>query len=129
MFNHMSKVLFVSATIIGATTNSHASVLNEKEIKQLVNGKKIFLTIPFGGEFPLKYNTTGVVRGDGTGTGLGKYLAPKDTGKWWIAEGQLCQKWSEWYKGKTTCFIISDKNGKKFRWKRDDGRSGKGRVE
>lgn len=129
MVRKYTKALAAVCVILAATGASHASVLNEGQIKELVNGKRIYLKVPFGGEFPLKYQTSGVVTGDGSAVGLGKYLAPKDKGKWWIADGQLCQQWKEWYDGKTSCFVISDKNGKKFRWKRNDGRSGKGRVE
>jgi hypothetical protein len=26
-----------------------------------------------------------------------------DNGKWWIAEDQLCQKWTSWMDGNTYC--------------------------
>ena len=129
MFKLFGNAIGVLAVVFAATSFTQASVLDDVEIRKLVNGKRVFLKIPLGGEFPLKYQASGVVRGDGSGVGLGKFLAPKDTGRWWIADGRLCQKWKEWYKGKTTCFVISDKNGKNFRWKRSDGRKGKARVE
>lgn len=129
MFKDIGKAVCIASFVLGFGSVASASVLNETEILKLVKGKRVFLKIPFGGEFPLKYKASGVVSGDGSGVGLGKFLAPKDTGKWWITDGRLCQKWTEWYKGKTLCFVISDKNGKDFRWKRSDGRTGKGRIE
>ena len=129
MFREIGKAICIASIALGTVSVAHASILNETEIRKLIKGKRIFLKIPFGGEFPMKYSASGVVSGDGSGVGLGKFLAPKDKGNWWIAGGRLCQKWEKWYKGKTTCFVISDKNGKNFRWKREDGRSGKGRVE
>lgn len=115
--------------MILVSAHALATPLEGKDIRSLVNGKKIFLKIPVVGEFPLVYERNGVVRGDGSAVGLAKYFAPKDEGRWWILDDKLCQKWGEWYKGRTICFVISDVSGKKFRWTRDDGRKGKARIE
>lgn len=116
-------VLFLIVTL------AQAKALTNNEIKTLFSGKVVILKLPVLGEFPLRYDKNGIVKGDGTGTGLGRYLAPKDEGRWWISDNQLCQKWQEWYDGKTTCFAISNLDGKNFRWTRNDGRKGKGRVK
>lgn len=116
----------ISFAGIGA---SFASTLDGDAIENLVSGKKVYLKIPIGGEFPLRYGENGIVKGDGSAVGLGRFFAPKDQGKWWVRNDQLCQQWTEWYKGKTTCFAISDLEGKNFRWKRTDGREGEGRIE
>lgn len=129
MTRSLIKIALCSAVIFATPNLASASALNNQEIKALVNGNKIYLKIPFGGEFPLRYQKNGVVRGDGSGVGLGKYLAPTDEGRWWVKDNKLCQKWTEWYKGKTACFVISDVKGKKFRWLRSDGKKGGGRVE
>lgn len=124
-----SAVALGVAAMLAASGASFASTLDGKAIEDLVSGKKVYLKIPIGGEFPLRYAKDGTVRGDGTSVGLGRFFAPKDEGKWWVRDDKLCQKWTEWYKGKTTCFVISDVEGKNFRWKRNDGREGEGRLE
>lgn len=129
MKKFICHLLVLPAALFLGIITANAKVLNNAEINTLVSGKVIFLKIPFGGEFPLRYSTDGTVKGDGSGVGLGKYLAPKDEGRWWVVNNQLCQKWQEWYKGKKTCFLISNLDGKKFRWLRNDGKKGSGRVK
>jgi hypothetical protein len=127
---------FVAATSLAAFVMSgegHANTtkgekLSGAAIKSLVQGKRIYLAAPFGGELPLFYRADGYVDGSGEAVGLGKYISPSDSGRWWVKNDKLCQKWKEWYKGRTFCFTV-DKlpNGKIF-WKRDDGRQGIARV-
>lgn len=94
----------------------------------MITGKRIFLKIALGGEFPLRYGRNGVVSGDGSALGLGKYMAPKEAGCWWIKNDQLCQQWKSWYKGREACFQLFTTGENKLYWKRDDGRSGKARL-
>ena len=48
-----------------------AEQLMGEELKQFVNGKRVYLATPFGGEFPLYYKTDGTVDGSGKALGLG----------------------------------------------------------
>ena len=98
------------------------------EIRNLVAGKNVFLSVPLGGEFPLRYETSGIVAGSGEGVGLGKFMAPKDSGKWWVANNRLCQQWKSWYDGKPFCFSISRTGPNAIRWVRDDGYAGTARI-
>lgn len=106
-----------------------AESLQGKEIVETVSGKRVYLSTPFGGEFPLFYKPNGSVSGDGTKLGLGKYFAPKETGRWWVDGTRLCQKWPTWYRGKTSCFEIRPAGPGAIFWTRDDGAKGKARVE
>lgn len=108
---------------------ANAEQLAGNQLKQFVNGKRVFLATPFGGEFPLNYKSTGVVTGDGTALGLGKFFAPTESGRWWVKGENLCQQWPTWYDGKTTCFQIRKTGERSLNWVRDDGRSGKARIE
>tara|TARA_R100001129_G_scaffold142595_2_gene103742 strand:+ start:26065 stop:26379 length:315 start_codon:yes stop_codon:yes gene_type:complete len=99
-----------------------------QELKSLVSGKRIYLQTPFGGEFPLYYQTSGAVSGDGSALGLGKFMAPKETGKWWVDGANLCQQWPTWYDGKATCFTIEKTGDSSLNWVRDDGKSGTARI-
>lgn len=102
---------------------------NDSAVRALVSGKRIYLKVPLGGEFPLHYKSNGRVTGDGSALGLGKFFAPAETGKWWIDEGRLCQRFPTWYKAKTTCFLLRPTGETRLRWKRDDGYSGRARIE
>jgi len=101
---------------------------NDSAIRSLVAGKRVYLKVPLGGEFPLFYRTNGSVTGDGSALGLGKYLAPRETGEWWVDGGKLCQRFPTWYKAKTNCFRIEPTGEAQLRWKRDDGYSGRARI-
>lgn len=124
-------ILAVAATAIGSSTiaNANDGPLAGQELKQLVKGKRILLKIPLGGEFPLYYQANGNVTGDGTKTGLGRFFAPKETGKWFVDGSNLCQQFPTWYKGKVSCFTIQKTGATTLKWKRDDGYSGRARIE
>ena len=97
-------------------------------LKHRVNGKRIYLKSP-GGEFPLNYRASGVVDGTGEALGLGRFLQPKDSGRWWVDGQRLCQKWQSWYEGKVFCFTIQNLGGNTISWRRDDGYAGTARIE
>lgn len=96
-------------------------------LKRHVAGKRIYLAAP-GGEFPLHYRQSGIVDGSGEAIGLGKFLAPKDKGRWWVEGENLCQKWEQWYDGKTFCFTVRPTGEKTINWVRDDGMAGTARI-
>lgn len=108
--------------------SANAQSLSGTEIKQTVVGKRVLLATRFGVEFPLVYRSNGSVKGDGTGTGLGRYFSPKETGEWWIRGSQLCQRFPTWYEGRTQCFTLEKIGGNQLRWKTNDGRSGTARI-
>ena len=141
MFRILSKVFaykrdksMKSATVVVLSLamflpiTAQADVLNPTQIKQTVVGKRFLLATRFGIEFPLVYKSNGSVAGDGSGTGLGKFFAPKETGKWWIKGRELCQKFPTWYDGRTQCFTLEKIGRGKFKWQTKDGRSGIARV-
>lgn len=111
-----------------ASAKADLPAMSTKEIRQAVRGKRIYLQTPLGGEFPLYYRTDGVVDGSGEALGLGRFMAPKDSGKWWIEEGRLCQQWQEWYDGKRQCFVLQRLSETTLYWKRDDGLEGEARI-
>ncbi len=126
----MKKVTFALATVGAMLAGgiAKADTLSAEQIKSEVIGKRIYIATPFGGEFPLYYANSGNVSGDGTKLGLGKYFAPKETGRWWIQGSQLCQQWPTWYKGRQFCFTLQRTGENGILWNRDDGRSGEARI-
>ena len=97
-------------------------------LKRAVSGKRIYLATPLGGEFPLNYHVDGRIDGQGPASGLGRFVRPSDSGRWWLAGGKVCQQWTNWYDGKTFCFILRKVDENRLAWDRDDGLSGIARV-
>lgn len=107
---------------------ARANNLSGKEIDRMISGKKVVLQTSFGA-FPLRYKASKEVTGDGTGLGLARFFAPKETGRWWVVSDRLCQKFPTWYRGKTLCFTLQNAGANKLRWQRDDGYSGTAMIQ
>ena len=105
-----------------------AEALSGDKLKSFISGKRIYLAVPLGGEIPLNYRPGGTVDGTGEEAGLGRYMTPKDRGRWWVSGNRLCQKWQQWYDGKTFCFTVTKLADNRIRWVRDDGKSGIARL-
>ncbi len=116
------------ALLSGIVVPAVAEPLKGDQIKALISGKNVFLSTPYGLEFPLRYNKNGSVKGDASGFSMASMLTPKETGSWWVTDAGLCQKWPTWYKGRTTCFSIDQTGPASIRWVRDDGLKGTARI-
>ncbi len=125
----MHRTLFLFIVILARpAAPALGSELNGDKIQQLIGGKRIYLKTPLGGEFPMNYRSNGTVDADGKANGLGRFVKPSDSGRWWISGNQLCQKWTSWYQGRTFCFVLIDKGNGRLVWKRNDGATGKARL-
>lgn len=129
----LGGILLVLA--IMAATSAHAVTeppsgdpIIGNAINKTISDRRIYLSVPFGGEFPLYYQKDGRVDGSGEAVGLGKFLAPKDSGRWWVDGSRLCQKWSQWYEGRVFCFTLEKLPDDKLIWRRDDGEVGVARI-
>jgi hypothetical protein len=107
---------------------AHADLMSGEEIRDAVTGKRIYLATPLGGEFPLYYQRSGTVDGSGEALGIGRWVRPTDSGRWWVDGDSLCQQWETWYDGKRNCFKLQRVGENKLRWTRDDGYSGSARI-
>ncbi|THF47198.1 hypothetical protein E6C51_18830 [Allorhizobium terrae] len=129
----MSGRVLISALLMavisaGAALAAGESRYTSREIRQDIVGKRIYLATPMGGEFPLNYRKNGVVDGDGEALGLGRFVKPNDTGKWWIKDDQLCQRFTTWYKGAPMCFELYKTGDKSLNWIRNNGQKGTARI-
>ena len=102
--------------------------LNNNQIVATLRGKRIYLSIPIGGEFPLNYYIDQVIDGDGQTTGLGFLFKQTDSGTWWVEQNKVCQKWSSWYDNKPFCFKLKRIDQNSLYWIRDDGLQGTARI-
>ena len=120
--------LALAAALPAAPAMASGEALSGAALKSFVAGKRIFLAVPLGGEIPLNYRKNGRVDGTGEAAGLGRYMTPKDSGRWWVSGNRVCQKWEEGYDGRTFCFTVTKLSENRIRWLRDDGKSGVARV-
>ncbi len=119
-------------TLLTLAFTSSAVMANERftanDIKGEIIGKRIYLAVPFGGEFPLNYRPNGQVDGSGEALGLGRFAKPNDKGRWWINGDRLCQQFTSWYKGAPMCFELIRTGDKRLKWIRDNGDTGTARI-
>lgn len=107
---------------------AQAATLTGGNIREDIVGRRIFLAAPAGGEFPLNYRSDGTVDGDGEALGLGRFIAPRDRGRWWIRGDRLCQQFRVWYDGAAMCFELTRTGPNRLRWVRDNGETGTARI-
>lgn len=112
----------------GFANAAESNQLKEADIRSQIIGRTIYLAAPMGGEFPLNYRTSGVVDGNGKALGLGKFIQPTDSGRWWIQSDKLCQQFKIWYDGSKMCFDLTDAGPNKVKWVRDNGETGVARI-
>jgi hypothetical protein len=120
--------LIVAAGFGASPASANQERISASDIRSDIIGKRIYLAAPLGGEFPLNYRTSGVVDGNGEALGLGRFVKPNDTGKWWIRGDRLCQQFTTWYKGAPMCFELYRTGDKTLKWIRDNGQTGTARI-
>lgn len=124
-----ARALAAAAALMAAATGAaEAKALSGEEIRALISGQDVYLSTPYGIEFPLTYEANGAVKGDARGFSLASALTPRETGSWWIDGASMCQKWPTWYDGKTFCFTIDQTGPKSLDWVRNDGMKGTARI-
>jgi hypothetical protein len=98
------------------------------EIAAAIEGRRIYLQVPLGGEFPIAYHAGGRMDGSGSARGLGVVARIEDEGRWWVDGDRLCQVWRRYENGRRFCFVLVAEGGDQLRWRRDDGLEGRARV-
>jgi len=98
------------------------------ELRTAISGKTVYLNVS-GFELPIRYTANGRMSGkmSTVAASFSRGDGASDTGKWWVADDQLCQKWSSWMDGKSYCYKLT-RNGSSVQWTRNDGRSGTARI-
>lgn len=119
----------VAVGLLAATAGiAAAREFTADDIRSRISGKRIYLAAPLGGEFPLFYRQDGRVDGTGEALGIGRWVRPTDSGRWWISGNRLCQQWQSWYDGKRMCFQLIDLGQNRLRWNQDNGDTGVARI-
>ena len=99
-----------------------------EELRGAISGKTVYLNVS-GFELPIRYTPGGRMTGkmSAVAASFSRGDGASDSGKWWVANDQLCQKWTSWMDGKSYCYKLT-RNGASVQWVRDDGRSGTARI-
>jgi hypothetical protein len=124
----LAAVSIAALPLMAGTVSASGRTLEGPELKRTIAGKRVYLATPLGGEFPLFYRPDGRVDGSGEAVGLGRFLKPKDSGRWWVEGRNLCQQWQTWYDGRVFCFTVSEQGSGTIAWVRDDGEKGVARL-
>lgn len=98
------------------------------ELRKSISGKTVYLNIS-GFELPIRYAANGHMSGkmNMVAASFSRGDGSSDTGKWWVANDQPCQQWSNWMDGKTYCYRLT-LSGTIVEWIRDDGHTGTARI-
>jgi hypothetical protein len=98
------------------------------ELRQAISGKTVYLNVS-GFELPIRYAANGRMSGKMStiAASFSRGDGASDTGKWWVADDQLCQQWSSWMDGKSYCYKLT-RDGATVHWTRNDGHSGTARI-
>lgn len=126
-FLAISLIVFPALNFSIQKAEAQEEFMQAAEIRRTITQARIMLQFPVG-EFPLTYRADGTVTGDGEALGLGRFFAPRETGRWWLDGNNLCQQWPTWYDGQSFCFQLQKLDEDRLRWLRDDGESGRARL-
>ena len=94
-----------------------------------ISGNTVLLNTGMGFEIPISYRSNGTMKGrvQAFAAALAGESRPQDSGRWWVTETKLCQRWSNWLDRKTYCFDLVQK-GSTVYWHSNDGFSETARI-
>lgn len=111
------------ACVAAGSASAEPITVGPHDIKDAVTGKTVDLDTPLGRPITILYRDNGTLSGS-AGAALSIYLGSStDRGRWWVAEGRLCQKFFKWLEGETSCLRLRQ-DGRRIFWTRDDGKQG-----
>ena len=121
-------VLAAGLALPATGTLAEDAALTGDQLRKAVSGKTVFLKIS-GFELPIKYAPNGRMTGkmSTVAASLSRGDGSSDSGKWWVENDQLCQKWTAWMDSKQYCYKLTLR-GQSIQWVRNDGRSGTARI-
>ena len=134
----MFKTTLLAATVVALALSATSGFTGEAQAKsvslsgdqlrQAVSGKTVYLNIS-GFELPIRYSASGTMSGSMgiVAAALARGDGASDHGTWWIADDQLCQRWTSWMDGKSYCYKLT-RDGATVHWTRNDGHSGTARI-
>jgi hypothetical protein len=117
-----------AALMMSAAVGHAGEPLTAAQLRHVIAGHRVFVETPFGAELPLFYGADGHLAGTAGMVSLAGITKRTDSGRWWIAGTQLCQKWHSWDNGSTSCVTVSADGSGRVSWVRSDGIAGRARI-
>jgi len=116
------RVIIAVLVLTSASAQADRVALQGEALKQILADKTVHLDTPFGVAIPITFYRNGLMSGK---AGVLEYFlgAGVDRGRWWVADGKLCQKWFKWLDAQPSCMQVQ-RDGQRIFWQRDDGVSG-----
>jgi len=116
------RVIIAALVLTSASAKADRVALQGEALKQTLVDKTVQLDTPFGVAIPITFYKNGLMSGK---AGVLEYFlgAGVDRGRWWVADGKLCQKWFKWLDAQPSCMQVQ-RDGQRIFWQRDDGVSG-----
>ena len=116
------RVIVGVLVLTSSSAQADRVALQGEALKQILADKTVHLDTPFGVAIPITFYRNGLMSGK---AGVLEYFlgAGVDRGRWWVADGKLCQKWFKWLDAQPSCMQVQ-RDGQRIFWQRDDGLSG-----
>ena len=122
------RSVLIAGVFVSILHSAHAEPvpLGGDLLQRAVAGKTVHLDTPLGVAIPITFHANGIMSGK---AGVLEYFlgAETDRGRWWIADGKLCQKWFKWLDAQPSCMRLQQ-DGDRIFWRRDDGVNGTARI-
>jgi hypothetical protein len=119
----MVRQIIVGVLILaGCSAQAEPVPLGDETLKRTLSGRTFHLDTPIGIAVPITYQANGLMFGK---AGVLSYFlgGETDRGRWWVADGKLCQKWFKWLDAQPSCMRLA-LDGNRIYWRRDDGVNG-----
>ena len=122
------RSMLIAGAFVFILHSAHAEPvpLSGDMLQRAVAGRTVHLDTPLGVAIPITFHANGTMSGK---AGVLEYFlgAEADRGRWWVAEGKLCQKWFKWLDAQPSCMRLQQ-DGDRIYWRRDDGVNGTARI-
>jgi len=122
-----AAILFAASAIANAQSGPMGHSMGS-DLRKAVAGNTVYLRTS-GIVLPIAYHPNGTMSGrlPALAAMMATDMPATDKGKWWTAEGRLCQRWNRWLDGRSHCYRFT-RDGQTVQWLRDDGKTGTARI-
>ena len=106
---------------LAGSAMAEPSKLAGEALRRAVSGKTVHIATSVG-SFPIRYKSNGTMTGQAP-VFVASLGGESDSGKWWVVDDRLCQRWQRWLDAKQYCFKLQ-RVGAAVHWWRNDGLTG-----
>lgn len=126
------SVLVLFSLFFSAATAMAQQVTDQQDsqtLREALAGRTVYVVTPLGVELPIRYHANGTMTSKSSAhlASMAGESTHSDYGRWWVANGRLCQRWQNWLNRQAYCYEMTI-NGRDVSWRRNDGRTGTARL-